>query len=40
VKLYEERGREVADAIDALVGSYRARPVARTWHEDGAEGSA
>jgi hypothetical protein len=24
VKLYEERGREVADAIDALVGTYRA----------------
>jgi hypothetical protein len=40
VKLYEERGREVADAIDALVGTYRARPVGCTWHESDAEGSA
>jgi hypothetical protein len=33
VRLYDERGREVADASDTMVATYRGRRVARTCHD-------
>jgi integrase len=40
VELYKEERSRAAAEIDRLVDESRARPVARTWHEGDAEGSA